>query len=1564
MMSIKPALVRWVGRGSVIGALCLVIGGTAQVTPTIPTVDLSIGPVAVNAQAVNIALALSVEFPTVGAAYRTATYDHATTYLGYWDPKGCYAYKDPGGSAPLSGEYFYRTATVDGAGYCDSAGAGTTYTGNVMNYVATSSIDLLRYGLTGGNRVADTGSTTVLERAYLYNGWNLNDATYFPAHRIPASYVGKVTPATTLNQDIYGGSCLDRIWFGTSNASANCDTPGVSGNLNPTVADPASTSTVAITAGAPAPSFSTFQTTTFHITNPKVTTTVMPMAGPVTFVDTIVMGSGTSTTPVPGPSGPGFITNTYVVNGGTTTSPPALPPNPAIVGTSQVPLATRYFQSSPPSSGVFRTFTLASSVNVCRSSNSTNPSSFKGALDSNGSPQGVSTNACSTAAYTGYPSRGGISGGTLPRSVYESLQTINVYSTYDTVPIYRDYTTLRVYDVYELKDEYIQYGTKIGRLYARVKVCDGAEATSRTDLCARYPDGNYKPVGEIQKHAEGTRVSAFGYVAENGTGRYGGALRAPMRFTGPSYRDTNGAMQTNAQPEWNLNNGVFEIDPLGTAPTFATSGVINYLNKFGTTGTKGYYKSNDPVGELYYEALRYFQGLGPTAAATSGLVDASYDGFPVYDTTAAAPKTLAGWVDPVQNSCQRRNFILTIGDVNTHADRQLPGHKAPLASTADPARAVEPLLGDASKKLDVVYWTSLLTGFETGTSTAYTDALGVARTTLGNSSTTVVATNTTLESKGTGSGGSSAYYWAGAAYWANTQPIRWDTKGGQSMKDIRVKTFTIDVDEGGNGLIDGNTRAIKPRNSAAYLAGKYGWFSDANRDGNPFTTSGGVNDNTEWEDITAPNTPDGYVIASQAQKLLAGIRKFFSAAVSEKGAVTVSSLSSQRFTTADPNGDLFAPRFDTRDWSGTVQRSGLKLNTATGVIDTTAGVKWDAGLILTNASVAGTTTVTDPNLKPADRNIFTMSRGVASSSGQAFTTSNKGNFDAAVTAALNTDPATNIADSQSDARINWIRGDRSNEQNSTGGILRRRGRIMGDVINSGPVFKQGADPEVRGAGYTEFAQTAATRTPMIYVGANDGMMHGFRATDGKELFAYIPRAVAQDLNQLTSPAYIHRPYVDGVPAVNEAQIGGTWKTILASGLGGGAQGIFALDVTTPTAFGAANVLFEFTDRDDADMGNIVSQPKIVKMKIAGSNPVAYKWFVAVGSGYNNYKNDGTNYSLTGSQALFLLSLDKASGDAWSLGTNYFKVLLPAPSSTSSANALTNPGYAIGAFGEALYFYSGDLQGNLWRFNFENGLSTSTAANSVKVNSGVKVPIAIAKDASNNLQPITVSPVVTAALGKGYMITFGTGKFIEPNDSSTVGRQTMYGVWDYFSITNSDYGIDRSKLFARSIVVGTATTTVSGSDTFTFGTGATGTYRGWYADLPATGERVSIDGTAGLGFVGFNSTIPDGTCSGDGVSRSMCFGSLYGQATCSFELLTIGIAGKPGIITIDDGSATDSYGTRSSTGRRLATVKQSLVSTGTKITDANNVAASTSKVTPALLPGGRMGWREVRNFKDN
>ena len=1536
-------------------------GSTAQVS-TMPAIDLAIGPVAITAQAVNIALALSVEFPTVGAAYRRPAYEHTTEYLGYFDPKACYLYKDPTGGAVLAGEYFYRTGSVDTDRYCNTATSTAGYTGNLLNYVTTSSVDLLRYALTGGNRVVDTADTSILERAYLRDSWNLHTGN-FPAKRIPAAMVGLVTPnlGTAAGVDVYGGGCWNRVWFGTSNASQNCNTPGTSGNLNPLVIDPTSTTTVVVAAGDPAPTGGIYLTTTYEVSNPRQTVSTTPTAGPITFDQITVLGSGTSTS-VPPETSPSvaFIRTDYTPNGKTSTVAPTNGAPVTQTATLVTFLTPRLFRSTLPTSGTYRTFSVAknSTVRVCGNNTS---KEFVGALDGSGNPSSLASGftGCGSSPYAGFSALQTI--GTLstatarptPFPVYEVQNSQPVYASYTSVPVYKDYTIRTEYDVYIPKDNYKIFGTKRGVMFARVRVCDSSENTSRTDLCARYPSGYYKPIGEVQKNGERVRLAAFGYLKDDTRERYGGVLRAPMKYAGPNYRDADGVSQTNANAEWDADSGIFKSDPLGESPTYALSGVTNYLNKFGTTGsTAGYYKTFDPVGELYYEALRYFQGLDPTPAASSSLAATPTlaDGYPVYLPSGTGVKK---WQDPVQNACERRNYILVIGDANTHNDMQLPGHGGSNVTTEDPARAVEPLLGDASKTFDAVYWTERLTGFETGVSKDYTDAIGRAQNTLGNPNTN--SNNTNLHSKKTGST-NAAYYWSGAAYWANTQPIRFDTKGSQSMKDVRVKTFAIDVDEGGNGDIeDTNPRGIKPRRSSYYLAGKYGWFSDPNSDGNPFKTTGGVTNNNEWQDSETPNTPEGYVIASQAKKMIDGIRKFFGAANSDRGAVSVSSLSSQRFTTRSPNGDIFAPRFDTRDWSGTVQRSLLVLNTATNIIEAQAGVAWDAGKILTDASNSGTATVADPMVKPGDRKIFTLTRTGANAGGQAFTVANSAKLETDIQLALNTNPKTSVVDNGMNARINWIRGGRANESSTATPYLRRRNSIMGDIINSGPVYKQGADSKIQGDGYTAFSTSVSSRPATVYVGANDGMLHAFRASDGKELFAYIPQAVASKLNVLTDPEYKHRPYVDGVPFVGEAQVGSTWKTVVLGGFGGGAQGVYALDVTAPESFSESSVLFEFTDKDDPDgyLGNIVTQPKLMKFRVAGTNN--FKWYAVFGSGYNNYVADG-RANTNGRQAMYFLDLSKGASDPWVLDSNFYRVVVDDPD-TSLANGMANPGAFFGPVGEALYLYAGDLQGNLWRFDFRNGISVDNVKDSVP-KSGTYKPLFVARDALDKRQPITTSPLITTAPVRGLMVVFGTGQFLQPADSNSTPAQSIYGLWDTLNPNASTFAVPKNSLYQRTVASNSTTVLIS-TGTFVLGMdNSAGEKRGWYMNLAQVRERIAVEGEVGLGSVFINSTIPDGSCSGDGKGLQYCLNPVYGYATCDIKAANdIGLLSKPNVVDIDLGA----YSKRDSQGRRKVFLRQATITSGTKITDAGNVGIETRTGNQIEIPAGRLSWREVRQF---
>ncbi len=149
----------------------------------------------------------------------------------------------------------------------------------------------------------------------------------------------------------------------------------------------------------------------------------------------------------------------------------------------------------------------------------------------------------------------------------------------------------------------------------------------------------------------------------------------------------------------------------------------------------------------------------------------------------------------------------------------------------------------------------------------------------------------------------------------------------------------------------------------------------------------------------------------------------------------------------------------------------------------------------------------------------------------------------------------NVAgDNQGESRVAYLRGDRSGEQRN-GGAFRNRSDLLGDIINSDPVYVGKRDygyssaaglTQTEREGYQAFlSSTAITRRPpMLYVGANDGMLHGFRVADGVERLAYIPSSLLGELNQLTRPNYSHRYYVDGTPRVGDAYLGSRWKSIL------------------------------------------------------------------------------------------------------------------------------------------------------------------------------------------------------------------------------------------------------------------------------------------------------------------------------------------------------------------------------------------------------------------------------------
>jgi type IV pilus assembly protein PilY1 len=1079
--------------------------------------------------------------------------------------------------------------------------------------------------------------------------------------------------------------------------------------------------------------------------------------------------------------------------------------------------------------------------------------------------------------------------------------------------------------------------------HVAVVVCDSSEGPVRTDLCLQYggSTGKYKPVGQAQVNADKMRFAVFGYLMDHNTSdgytvpsgcddgsswsrcRYGGVLRSPMKYLGPSTYDANQNQSTNTRAEINAD-GTLVANPEGTALVAALgSGFINYINKFGADGV---YKRYDPAGEMYYEAIRYYEGQQPTPQAISGTLTTQAKGNYPFLTT---------WTDPIGSICSA-NYIINVSDANTWDDTYLPGYNgSPSAGFNRPAsRAVD------SAGLDAYLWTGRIGTLESTTSSLVTDDV---RPGLANIATTNTAN-------------SASWAVAGAAFWANVSDIRTDLAGKQT-----VKTISVDVAE---ASIDIHDRQL-------YLMGKYGGFTntiDRTSDAypNPFYSSNPVSasspairSNTEWADAT--NLPTNYVLASDPTKLINGLRNAFSKISASSGTLSGAALTSANLTFGAAGA--YIATFDPATWSGSVLFNSLSVDSSGNLVVSPLST-WDAGAALT--TLCGTIPAASTNCSEASqglsngRKIFTTISLLGVRTAEPFTTLGVA-LDLNYTVALGSNPATGIPDLQSTARLNYLRGYRVDEGSALG--YRVRKLVMGDIVNSGPVFEGAPDPNVSDSTYQAFLAANVNRQAAVYVGANDGMLHAFNATTGSELFAYIPGYSYKDLAALTDPGYVHDVYVDTVPVVKEAKVSNTWKTVLVGANGAGAQGVFALDVTNPSTFGTGNVMFEFSDADDPDFGSVLQSPEIAKLCVAQCSTISptYRWFAVV-TGYNNRrttvngKTDGNvSTDTTNKGVLFLLALDHVLGQNWTINVDYYKFKFPA-TNPAVANALgpVTLSPSRSGDGSTAFLYFGDLQGNLWKFNVSTGSPSTWVP--VLGTLASPTPIFVAQDATNHRQPITARVELSTGPGGSTLVFFGTGKFLGTSDLTLPGStQTEYALIDF----NPSVAISRSTdLVARTTTVSGTNLTIGGT---AFSYSGASAKKGWYLDFlnsATLGERSVTQPAVRQGLLTFTTlTLSNDLClPGNGFIYQLdaLTGFNFGGATFGAYSSTVGIPGPPRIVDLQlIGGQTQA------TGEVINNKTATALVSGTLGTISNPGGAVTQKAPPTQ----RINWREITNWND-
>jgi type IV pilus assembly protein PilY1 len=146
---------------SVAVALTLLLGLVCM-APSRAVTNLADKPIAAGADVPgNLALALSVEFPTAISIANLKDYSDATQYLGYFDPLKCYDYSF--NNVTPASSFFTPNGTANGS---NNHSCSNQWSGNFMNWASMQTIDPFRWALTGGYRSVDTAGLTILEKAW------------------------------------------------------------------------------------------------------------------------------------------------------------------------------------------------------------------------------------------------------------------------------------------------------------------------------------------------------------------------------------------------------------------------------------------------------------------------------------------------------------------------------------------------------------------------------------------------------------------------------------------------------------------------------------------------------------------------------------------------------------------------------------------------------------------------------------------------------------------------------------------------------------------------------------------------------------------------------------------------------------------------------------------------------------------------------------------------------------------------------------------------------------------------------------------------------------------------------------------------------------------------------------------------------------------------------------------------------------------------------------------------------------------------------------------------------
>ena len=723
---------------------------------------------------------------------------------------------------------------------------------------------------------------------------------------------------------------------------------------------------------------------------------------------------------------------------------------------------------------------------------------------------------------------------------------------------------------------------------------------------------------------------------------------------------------------------------------------------------------------------------------------------------------------------------------------------------------------------------------------------------------------------------------AGLAYDAHTRDQR--TGPGMDGKQT-VSTYWMDVREASGSTF------LQPRARNQYwLAAKYGGFTvpTGYQYGDP------LGDDSTWFNNgeileSGDRRPDNFFVASNPEAMISGLKQAFAkiAAELQQGSGAALGATSTRL---EQGAAIFQATFQSGDWAGDLRR--YNLNPSTGAVQPPDPLfpdrlhQWSAAEHMAQRATANADWWRSRSVYMANgtnRRDFTPANVAAQYAGVGLTTQ----------------------------MVNYLLGERTNEGFQVG-RLRPRSSVLGAIINSQPL-------------YVEATETYPTRRNMVYVGGNDGMLHGFDAATGAEVFAFVPKAAItaklRAYTQYNPQGYAPNYFVDGELTAANVVVGGVERTYLVGTMGRGDPGAFALDITNPDNM---QVVWDRTGAggDIAALGNSLGKPVIAE--IASGN-----WSVAIGNGPNS-GNDRA--------ALLVLGLTSPS------------VIKTVEVQNTTNNGLSAP--VVWRPDPSGYFnvaYAGDLRGNVWKIT---GLQSSNPSPSL---------VFTATTSGGVPQPITagLQMAVQPNSGGQTWIFFGTGRYLSSTDVGDTQVQTWYGIKDGPAFTG------RTNLVQRQI---TAEATIGGTLARAVSAGTLQELenrRGWYMDLVSPvngveGERIVVPNIfQGLALVATtripNATDPCGAGSKGFVMAVDPFtGGRFGGNNASY----FDVNGD-GVINDDDALPNGNGDPLPNSGIGLTTAGSGVIGIGDNLYTSLDSGGRQRLTT--IRPSGnieRVSWREV------